>query len=307
MSAMATTVATRSARRGPLAALPLTLGLTLGLAGCSQEEPEVLPSATVEVAGEWGQRPSITVPEDLAVDEATTSTLITGEGPELAEGAPLLLHYRAVNAVTNEVAADTYETLPEIRTLTQDDLGAPLFELLEESTEGSRLMRIELGTADRPDPHVLVVDVLPTTAIGAEREPVQAMPTVTVGEDGPQVSVEGVVEPTEVTSAVLIKGEGTQVASDATVIIGLRALAWSDGEVLDDTWGQAPREVALADLPPGLSAGLVEQTVGSRVLVVTPPAEGFEETSIYVVDILAASGVVLPSSSASPSPTEATG
>ncbi|PFG19768.1 FKBP-type peptidyl-prolyl cis-trans isomerase [Serinibacter salmoneus] len=283
----------------------LVLAVALFLTGCSPEEPEPEPAATVEVAGEWGQRPSITVPENLEVTESLTSTLMTGDGPAVEEGAPLLLHYRAVNAVTSEVAADTYETLPEIRSLTEEDLGEPLFDLLDGATEGSRLMRVELGTAERPDPHVLVVDVLPTTATGVPRDPVAGMPTVTVEEEGPAVSVQDAVEPAEVTTSVLLKGEGTQVASDATVIVGLRAIGWSDGEVLDDTWGQPPREVALTELPPGLSAGLVEQTVGSRVLVVTPPAEGFDETVVYVVDILAASGVVLPSATPSAETTEA--
>jgi peptidylprolyl isomerase len=72
---------------------------------------------------------------------------------------------------------------------------------------------------------------------------------------------------------------------------------WRTGEIADETWGDAPR--SLLELLPGVDASIVGQTVGSRVVVVVPPADGFgptgapswgiagTDTVVYVVDILA--------------------
>ena len=280
-------------RLAATAAIALTAVL---VAACQPEpEPEPAPLPTIEVAGGFGVRPTITVPDGIAVTEPTSQVLIAGEGPVVAEGANLLLDYVAVDAVTGETVADTFSTLPEIRTLSAQSLGEPLYELLQGVSVGTRIERVELGTAQRPNAHVLVVDVLPLRAEGQAREPEAEMPAVTLDENGsPSVTLSGAEPPATMRLSVLIKGSGAQVSTDQSVVLAMTAVRWSDGAVVDTTWGSAPRAVALRDLPAGLRGALLEQTVGSQLLAVVPPAEGTgSDTLVYVVDILATADVAL--------------
>jgi len=82
----------------------------------------------------------------------------------------------------------------------------------------------------------------------------------------------------------------------ATVAVQYTGVRWSDGSAYDSTWVKGePKSFDLgAGILPGLAEGLVEQTVGSQVLIVIPPASGGaagaeDDTLVFVVDILAAS------------------
>lgn len=282
-------------RRGWILALLLSV---VALVGCGTSEPEPTPSATVEVAGEFGVRPTITIPADFSVTETTTEVLIPGEGTTLTDGQVVLIDYYAIDVVTEEVVADTFETLPEIRTLSEESLGAPLYDLLVGQSEGTRVERVELGTPTNPNPHVLVVDVRYTRAVGEESSADPTLPAVTRDEAGaPTVTIPEGAPPATVRASALITGTGPQVATGESVVVQLLAVRWSDGAVLDTTWGGTPRAVSLEDLGVGVSAGLVEQRVGSQVLVVVPPDKGNGvDTLVYVVDILATSDIVLPPS-----------
>jgi peptidylprolyl isomerase len=72
---------------------------------------------------------------------------------------------------------------------------------------------------------------------------------------------------------------------------------WSDGKVLEDSYGGKPASAELSGLLPGMVKGLQGQTVGSRVLLVIPPADGYPdgnatpslkpgETLVILVDLL---------------------
>ncbi|PWD49590.1 peptidylprolyl isomerase [Serinibacter arcticus] len=304
----------RGSRRRSLAGAATAALLVVGLvAGCQEEAPvPETPQPTIEVAGDFGVRPTITVPEGLTVAETSSAVLIPGDGPVVAEGGGLLLDYVALDVVTGETVADTFPTLPEIRSLTVDSLGAPLYELLEGVSVGTRIERVELGTAARPNPHVLVVDVLPVRATGQAREPEAGFPTVTLDDTGaPTVAVPAEPAPTSARFAVLVKGDGPQVATDQSLVLQLTAVRWTDGAVVDTTWGSGARAVALSDLGEALRGALLEQTVGSQVLVVAPPADGAAgDTLVYVVDILATADIAVDPAGTEglvPTPSESAG
>jgi peptidylprolyl isomerase len=80
------------------------------------------------------------------------------------------------------------------------------------------------------------------------------------------------------------------------VTVQYTGVRWSDGSTYDSSWTQGgPRSFDLgAGVLPGLAEGLLEQTVGSQVMLVIPPGSGSavgaeEDTLVLVVDILAAS------------------
>lgn len=273
-----------------LTALLLTLVLAL-LAGCREEPPPPDPTDGVAVAGDVGRRPVITLDTPLQVQDIVTEELITGEGVELADGDAVMLAYIALDAITGEVVEDSYGSEPRILQLTEDEAG-PLYDELVGRTEGSRLLRLEPGSMTVPDPVVIVYDILPTQAVGTELEVPSQLPQVTVADDGtPTIALpEDVDPPNSLTIAQLIRGEGPQVQSGESVTVRYVQLAWSSGEVLESTWGpdSLPVTIPLVDRIPGLQDGLVDAAVGSRVLLVVPPAQADgTDTMVFVVDVLA--------------------
>jgi hypothetical protein len=58
---------------------------------------------------------------------------------------------------------------------------------------------------------------------------------------------------------------------------GGRADGGTDGRLLEETYGDKPATTALSGLLPGMVKGLTGKTVGSRVLLVVPPDQGYPD------------------------------
>jgi peptidylprolyl isomerase len=95
----------------------------------------------------------------------------------------------------------------------------------------------------------------------------------------------------------LIKGKGKKVGANDTITFNYLWVRWSDGKVLEESYSGKPANAPLSGLLPGMVKGLEGQTVGSRVLLVIPPADGYPdgnatpsikpgETLVMVVDLL---------------------
>lgn len=271
--------------------LTLLAGLLVVTVGaCRPEPPEEDPTDQIEVAGEFGRRPVVQVDVPVQIDGVITEELITGDGAQLDEGDAVLLAYLAIDAVTGEVVEDSYGKEPRILLLTEDEAG-PLHSELLGRTEGSRLLRLEPGSMTRPDPLVLVYDILRTAAYGDELEIPASLPEVEREESGaPVVTLPDSGPPNALTIAPLIRGDGPQVQAGESVTVRYVQVAWSTGEVVDSTWGPGalPMTIPLVDRIPGLQDGLVDATVGSQVMLIVPPAQADgTDTMVFVVDVLA--------------------
>jgi peptidylprolyl isomerase len=179
-------------------------------------------------------------------------------------------------------------------------LGANLHEALQGSRVGARLLFLE---EDDGLPLVLVIDVLPTRASGERVEPRAGLPTVTLSDDGsPVVSIPAdTPPPSDLVVQPLIRGTGPQIEVGEVVTVRFTGVAWASGEVFDSTWdtpegAEAVQSVmiGIGQVIEGWDQGLLEQTVGSQVLLVVPPPLGYggtshplaDQTLVYVVDIL---------------------
>jgi len=117
----------------------------------------------------------------------------------------------------------------------------------------------------------------------------------------------------------LLTGLGATVSEGNTVVADLTLLNGTTGEVLQKTTydGKSSRFTLSDSLVPGLEKGLLCSTVGSRVGIAIPPADGFgpnsaglgigpDDTAVLVIDILKtyparADGVSQPAQSGFPS------
>ena len=103
----------------------------------------------------------------------------------------------------------------------------------------------------------------------------------------------------------LIKGSGPKVSKGQLIVVQYVGVIWASKKVFDSSWARgAPFAFTIGASPsqviPGWDKGLVGQNIGSRVLLVIPPADGYGKTGnsqagikgtdtlVFVVDILGA-------------------
>ncbi|MEE6273266.1 FKBP-type peptidyl-prolyl cis-trans isomerase [Georgenia wangjunii] len=283
------------------------LALTLGLVACAPADEGSAPEETlppVTVSGEFGRAPVVSFEAPLPLEEAEVETIIEGEGRELAADEPALLALTAFDGTDGEVLADRGAGEARTLLLTPEDVGEDLYPVLLGAREASRLLLTQPVSADGSERMlVLVIDVLNTRAAGEPVEPREDLPTVELDATGaPTIAIPDADPPPTLEVATLIRGTGPQVRPGQDVTVQYHAVAWPGGEVYDSTWadGKVPRTIPIAETFPGLRDGLVDQAVGSQVLLVVPPAlAAGTQTLVLVVDILATSGedgeVVVPS------------
>ncbi|HWH98640.1 MAG TPA: FKBP-type peptidyl-prolyl cis-trans isomerase [Pseudolysinimonas sp.] len=299
------------------AARPLTLGApSPAPTPSSDEEPAcAVPgeaSDAVVVFGGLGEAPVVTASGPFSVDRVERSVLVEGAGAPVVEGDLVEVAITILNATSGERAPGTASA----RVLLEPDAVQPgLLATILCATPGSRIVGVvpaeeAFGSVGQPelaigpdDDLVLIVDVLavvPTRADGAPVALPDGFPDLGLEFDAdgrPTVTIPAIDPPGTLVSATLLEGAGAVVGADDEFLIQFQAVNWRTGDVFDETWGDAPR--SLLELLPGVDAAIVGRSVGSRVVVIVPPADGFgaagspssgiagTDTVVYVVDILA--------------------
>lgn len=278
-----------------VAAVALTL-----LAACT---PEPEPAPEVTVTGEPGEMPDLRYEMPLTVEEPVVEVIWEGTGPELVEGLPVLVDYYAEAGGDGTVVGETFSGEPKPYLLTAEALGLDIFEALRGQQVGARVLHLVPPGEGQSAPTVAVFDLLPTRADGEPVEPREGIPTVELDEHGaPSITVPQAEPPAELVVQPLLRGDGPQVEPGQVITVQYTGVRWSDGSEFDSSWGPgklpAPFPIGVGSVIEGWDTGLVEQTVGSQVLLVVPPSQGYGgtdnelagETLVFVVDILAASG-----------------
>ncbi|MFC8597367.1 FKBP-type peptidyl-prolyl cis-trans isomerase [Isoptericola sp. NPDC057191] len=285
--------------------LALLLGGSLVLGGCGSsllgglgDGPSSQPSvAPVQVSGAVGEPPALHYEQPYDVVRPGARTVWPGSGDAVVDDEPVLLNMYAENGRDGTVISSTYIDAPAWYTMSPESLGSNLYDTLRGQKVGARMLLVE---EDDGVPVILVVDVLPTRASGVEVPVADGLPTVARADDGtPTVRVPAKGAPPEdLQVQPLLRGTGPQVQVGQVVTMRFTAVRWSDGKQFDTTWtpGTRPQSatIGIGQLVDGLDQGLVEQTVGSQVLLVVPPSLGYGgtssdlagETLVYVVDIL---------------------
>jgi peptidylprolyl isomerase len=137
------------------------------------------------------------------------------------------------------------------------------------------------------------------TAATGQAQPAQAgFPEITLADNGaPTIKQLSEDAPAEFKLATTIKGAGNVVTLSDLVTVHYSGWVWG-GDLFDSSWDRgAPAQFSLQQVIPGFTKALEGQTVGSQVIAVIPPSEGYGDqengsipansTLIFVVDILA--------------------
>lgn len=284
-------------------------------------------SEKIKATGDFGTAPKVTFTDPLTSKATERSVLIKGDGDAVAsDGSTVTVQYSAYNATSgDEIEVTSYKKDGAVPfTLTDGQLLPGLLKALNCSTVGDRIATVippsdafgETGSTQvgvgASDSIVFVLDVEdvagPVKALPKADGKDQPLPDgfpavgVTLAEDGaPTIAIPAATPaPTELQLATLKLGDGAKVVDGDTVVAAYTGVVWNTGTVFDSSWDRgAPAEFPTNGVVPGFSKALVGATVGSQVLAIIPPAEGYgdspregsgitaTDTLVFVVDILA--------------------
>lgn len=117
-------------------------------------------------------------------------------------------------------------------------------------------------------------------------------------ESAPEISIPDDDPPSDLAVEVVVEGEGDQVESGDLLVVDYAGQLWDGGEEFDSSWSRgepASFPIGVSGVIEGWDTGLVGQQVGSRVLLVIPPALAYGDqeseaipansTLVFVVDI----------------------
>ena len=316
-----------------LAITVIPLLACLVIAGCGSSKPSSSASssssaatnpnanADVSVAGAFGTTPVVKIPKLDANNKLTVKTVIQGTGAPVTKSDAMAANFVLYfwNGTSNSLKANTFTSNPTV-------IGGTMLPGLETALigqkVGSRILAVippadGYGTAGNSQlgitgstTLVFVIDVIKSyadtasAAGAAESNGGGTLPTVTAHTgSAPTIAVPSSKPPAALVSKTLIKGSGPKVVKGQYVIAQYTGYIWRTKKVFDSSWssgspfgfiiGASPEQVIT-----GWDTGLSGQTVGSRVMLVIPPKDGYgttgasqagitgTDTLVFVVDII---------------------
>ena len=309
----------RARRRWLLIGTAAVLVVGLGTAGLVYANRP--PSTVIAVSGAFGAKPTVTIPKISPPAGLKVRHLISGHGARVAKGDLAVADLTAytwegtATKKVSELSTGKPEPLTVGSTLTGLDRS------LEGSRAGSRLLITippkdgfgskgdsSLGVTGK-DTLLLVVDVLgsytKTASAHGTPEAVNGtgLPTIGTASAGtaPAVHIPQTTPSPKLQVQTLIQGTGPVVKKGKLLVAQYEGVIWRTGKVFDSTWKNgtpAGFEIGEGQVIKGWDDGLVGKRVGSQVLLVVPPADGYgksgsasagikgTDTLVFVVDIL---------------------
>ncbi|MGN6744221.1 MAG: FKBP-type peptidyl-prolyl cis-trans isomerase [Amnibacterium sp.] len=276
-------------------------------------------SAAVKVTGKAGAAPSVAFPHPTSASATERRVVTPGSGGTVQSGASVKIAYQLYEGATGKLldtsgysaakkpvilTADTSQYLPGlVQAIVCGKVGERFAAVIPPAQAFGSSGNSSLGVGANHS-LVLVGDILsltPTKATGALRQLPAGFPTVTLASNGqPTVTVPKATAPTTLKIADREVGTGDTVKSGDTVTVQYQGVLWRDGTVFDQSWGKSgPTSFATTAVVKGFGKALVGQKVGSQVVAIVPPAEGYgkagtangqitgTDTLVFVIDILA--------------------
>lgn len=306
-------------------ALLLPTAAAVALAGCgSSASTQTNTNAAVKVSGTAGQAPTVTIPASKPGNSLVTKTLAAGSGPAIPATDSILANFAVYlwRGKTHKLLFSSYTSTPQTIPIKIGLSG--LQSALANAKIGSRVLAVmppkygygptgnsQIGV-NPTDTLVWVVDVLnaytPTQSATGQHitDGGGTLPKVTPPTAGtsPQIAIPKSAPPSKLVVKTLIKGTGAPLKAGEAIVVRYVASIWRNGKVFNDNWPSVAQPTAppnvfqLGQLIPAWNTGLVGVPVGSRVMLVVPPAAGYgkagqpsvgikgTDTLVFVVDIL---------------------
>lgn len=305
-----------------------TAGVVLALTACgggSSPKPKASSAlAGVKVSGADAKKtPAVTLPsKPFKVTSTQTQVLKAGTGATLTSSDIASLSMEVVNGTSGKTVNSNYEAAPTGLFVGEPSMLTGLKKGLSGQKVGSRLLLAippsegfgaqgasQLGIG-ADDTMVLVLDVLSATkmlteATGVAVPPVKGLPTVAFNDSKPATITvpKGAKAPTKLVVQPLVKGTGSVVKAGQTVRATYTGVVWNTGTMFDSAFSHDPKyfefQAGAGGVIKAWDKAVVGQKVGSRLLLVVPPVDGYgaagsppkikgTDTLVFVLDILGA-------------------
>ncbi|WP_371615090.1 FKBP-type peptidyl-prolyl cis-trans isomerase [Streptomyces sp. NBC_00454] len=305
-------------RLAGLLVVPLLLLSTAACGDSGSEMKNGVPAITK--GAKFGESPTLAKGSGKPPKELKVVTISEGDGPALKKGDAAQVNYLGqVWDGTKPFDQSFGKGKPFDVTIGAGQVIKGWDQGLEGKKVGSRLELVippDLGYgaqgqgADiKPNATlVFVVDIVKGTSIPASAKGKEVpqenkdLPKVGTNTDGKEVAVtvpKDVTPPAKLVSDYVLEGDGAVVKDTDNVVVKFNGKTWKDDKSFESTyatdqsvtWPMAQLSVK------GLKDGLVGKKVGSRVLLVIPPDQGFGDkeqgtipansTLVFSLDILA--------------------
>ncbi len=319
----------------PFARPALIVALALGVgvlgAGCSSSPAPSSPSVAsgttsaalvsadleaVKVTLVPGKSATIDLPTKPFEAAVGHRVLKAGTGAPIAADQVVTADLMVVSGKDGKVMESTYGKKPASLNMTEQTLLPDIKAAMVGQKLGSQILVSSRVPQDQPDAGITTNDTLLflfelekartplTTAQGTAVPPKAGLPTVTMGataKDPATFVLPSGAPPAATVAQPLIIGTGEKVVAGQRVRVSYTGVTWRDPAKPFDYSGKQPTryaefEVGNGRLIKAWDKNLVGQPIGSRLLLVVPPADGYgaagngeikgTDTLIFVLDIL---------------------
>lgn len=302
--------------------------LLLAAAGCggggSDERPEDAATqdlSGVTAEGTVGDDLSVTLDSPIKSEESQAAVLTEGTGHPLQTNDVALVHLYVGNGSNGKQVANTYESGPPVQlAATEGELFEVILEEVVGRPAGSRVAITApasdvWGAQGAPqlaitgeDTVVFVADIVSVQPdkvhdgpFGADVEPPEGAPML-VEEDGEVTGFDWSQAPEKaprkLTVIPLVEGSGPKVRAESMVTVDYYGAVYGDDKPFDESFSAEPVPfgVGVNQLIAAWDKTIPGLTLGSRVLIIAPPEDGYGDeaqpdipansTLVYVIDVL---------------------
>lgn len=263
-----------------------------------------------------GDVPSVKVAEGFTTEETETRVISEGDGATLKDGDVAKVNYVAVNGRTGKSFDNSFKTNAYLTVqLSKDSILEGIRKGLTGQKVGSEVL-VAIPPKDgfgQPQPSLDVeaddsivflfdiVSTVPTEAKGTAKELPSEAPVLEFSDGKPSGFKPGKNSPKNPDKPLRwtpIVGDGDKVEAGQEITAQYIGQVYPDGKVFDSSWTKgAPFTQSLDGLIKCWQDTLVGQTIGSRVIIVCPPATAYggtdnelaEDTLVFAIDLLDAS------------------
>ncbi|MET9804409.1 FKBP-type peptidyl-prolyl cis-trans isomerase [Streptomyces sp. NPDC006368] len=289
-------------------------------------KPVASASPMPEVSGDKGKKAAITLPKGEPGKSFVVNTLTPGTGAVVKKDDLVVADFTAKVWKGNKDIGSSYDQggVPQVITASSKTIIPAFADAVTGQKVGSRVLVVAppaaaFGPSGNPqigvsgtDTLVFVLDIesiMPKKAEGRQKEIPADLPQIDASKNAPAtIKIPKNDPPTTLVSDVLIEGDGAAVKNGQRVYMQYTGAAWkinegkSQAKNFDSSWNAGkPFDTVIGQgqVIQGWDKGLVGKKVGSRVLLVIPPAQAYADqdkgpdlpansTLVFVVDILAA-------------------
>ncbi|QNE78328.1 FKBP-type peptidyl-prolyl cis-trans isomerase [Streptomyces finlayi] len=306
-----------------LAGLLVVPLLLLSTAACGDEKGSDSASSkngvpAITAGAKFGEKPTLAKGEGDPPKELQTEVISGGDGAKLKNGDAIQVNYLGQSWDSAKPFDNSFDKgQPFDLTLGAGMVIQGWDKGLVGQKVGSRVELVippELGYGAqgqgdiKPNATlVFVVDIVKATQIPASAKGSEVaqdnidLPKVGTKTDGkaPTVTIPKSDPPKKLVSSYVLESDGEVIKESDSVVVNYVGLLWKGSKPFDSTYQTGKTATfPLAQITlKGLKDGLVDKKVGSRVLLVIPPDQGFGDkaqqtvpansTLVFAVDILA--------------------